>query len=62
MVIYYKKCLITFEDSGPGDDDELIKDLAGEKYEANTIERLKDFSHISFIMAKDLIEKNGGKL
>jgi len=57
-----KKCLITFEDSGPGDDDELIKDLAGEKYEANTIERLKDFSHISFIMAKDLIEKNGGKL
>jgi len=57
-----KKCLITFEDSGPGDDDELIKDLAGEKYEANNIERLKDFSHISFIMAKDLIEKNGGKL
>ena len=57
-----KKCLITFEDSGPGTDDELIKDLAGEKYEANTIERLKDFSHISFIMAKDLIEKNGGKL
>lgn len=57
-----KKCLITFEDSGPGDDDELIKDLAGEKYEANNIDRLKDFSHISFIMAKDLIEKNGGKL
>lgn len=57
-----KKCLITFEDSGPGIDDELIKDLAGEKYETDTIERLKDFSHISFIMAKDLIEKNGGKL
>jgi len=57
-----KKCLITFEDSGPGVDDELIKDLAGEKYEAKTIERLKDFNHISFIMAKDLIEKNGGKL
>lgn len=57
-----KKCLITFEDSGPGTDDELIKDLAGEKYDANTIERLKDFNHISFIMAKDLIEKNGGKL
>ena len=57
-----KKCLMTFEDSGPGDDDELIKDLAGEKYEANNIERLEDFSHISFIMAKDLIEKSGGKL
>jgi signal transduction histidine kinase len=57
-----KKCLITFEDSGPGDDDVLLKDLAGEKYEVENIERLKDFSYISFIMAKDLIEKNGGKL
>jgi len=57
-----KKCLITFEDSGPGDMDTIIKDLAGEKYDSNELLELKDFTYISFIMAKDLIEKNGGKL
>jgi signal transduction histidine kinase len=57
-----KKCLITLEDSGPGDMDTLIKDLAGEKYEGEEVMELKDFTYISFIMAKDLIEKNGGKL
>jgi len=57
-----KKCLITFEDSGPGDKDTVIKDLAGEKYEGEGVLKLKDFTYISFIMSKDLIEKNGGKL
>jgi hypothetical protein len=57
-----KKCLITFEDSGPGDMDTVIKDLAGEKYDGKEVLGLKDFNYISFIMAKDLIEKNGGKL
>ena len=57
-----KKCLVTFEDAGPGDRDDVIKDLAGEKYEEERILELKDFTYISFIMAKDLIDKNGGKL
>jgi len=57
-----KKCLVTFEDAGPGDRDELIKDLAGDKYDGERIQELKDFTYISFMMAKDLIEKNGGKL
>lgn len=57
-----KKCLITFEDSGPGDMDTVIKDLAGEKYEGEEVMKLTDFTYISFMMAKDLIEKNGGKL
>ena len=57
-----KKCLITFEDAGPGDMDDVIKDLAGEKYEAQSVQDLDDFTYVSFIMAKDLIEKNGGKL
>jgi len=57
-----KKCLITFEDSGPGDMDTVIKDLAGEKYEGEKIMELQDFAYIAFIMAKDLIETNGGKL
>jgi len=57
-----KKCLITFEDAGPGTDDDLIKDLAGESFEKEKMRELDDFSLISFLMAKDLVEKNGGKL
>jgi hypothetical protein len=57
-----KKCLITFEDSGPGDRDMVIKDLAGEKYDGAEVLELRDFNYISFIMARDLIDKNGGKL
>jgi len=57
-----KKCLISFEDSGPGDMDDVIKDLAGEKFDEKSLEDLKDFTYLSILMAKDLIEKNGGKL
>jgi hypothetical protein len=57
-----KKCLVIFEDSGPGDKDDLIKDIAGEKYEEKTVQELNDFIYITFLMAKDLIERNGGKL
>jgi signal transduction histidine kinase len=57
-----KKCLISFEDTGPGDMDDVIKDLAGEKFDDKNLEDLKDFAYLSLIMAKDLIEKNGGKL
>ena len=57
-----KKCLISFEDAGPGDMDDVIKDLAGEKFDDKNLEDLKDFAYLSLIMAKDLIEKNGGKL
>lgn len=57
-----KKCMVTFEDSGPGDKDNLIKDISGEKYEEQRIQELSDFNYISFILAKDLIESNGGKV
>jgi two-component system sensor histidine kinase/response regulator len=57
-----KKCLVTFEDSGSGDMDGVIKDLAGDKYDEKRIEELSDFNYISFIMAKDLVVRNGGKL
>lgn len=57
-----KKCLVTFEDSGPGDKDDVIRNMAGEKYKEKNLDDLTDFSYISFMMARDLIEKNGGKL
>lgn len=57
-----KKCLLSFEDSGPGDNDEILKSLSGKNWDIETIKNSKDILAVNFLMAKDLIEKHTGNI
>ena len=57
-----KKCLISFEDSGPGDNDEILKSLAGKNWDYENIKKSENIMAVNFLMSKDLIEKHTGNI
>ncbi|MBS0000378.1 MAG: hypothetical protein KFF73_15460 [Cyclobacteriaceae bacterium] len=50
-----KKCLISLEDSGPGDNDPALKSLLSETWAPNKLPELPDQSILPVIVAKELI-------
>jgi len=50
-----KKCLISLEDSGPGDNDPALKSLFSESWIPNRLPELTDRTLIPVLVAKDLL-------
>jgi len=57
-----KKCLLSFEDSGPGDSDEILKSLVGRNWDFDTIKNSENILAVNLLMTKDLIEKHSGNI
>lgn len=55
-----KKCLISLEDSGPGDKDQDLKSLISEPWAPNKLPDLPDDTRIPVIIARELVQQFQG--